>query len=165
MFLSHTSEFAVHPMPHSYIDAAKEACNRDGFLYGDMSLWTAGGAPAAELCRERVGACDVYVGIIGFSYGSPVRAEPHHSYTELEFEEARAREMHVRAFLLADDGDMPPGLARGSHPELGGRQETFRQRLLADDRITVALFRNPDQLKGLVARPCGSWAPPSDHPS
>ncbi len=72
VFLSHTSEFAEwKPRGRSCIDLAKDACSRSGFLFGDMSLWSASPAAPAEVCRARVAECDVYVGIIGFSYGSP----------------------------------------------------------------------------------------------
>ena len=42
VFLSHTSEFAEwKPDGRSCVDLAKDACNRQGFRYGDMSLWSA----------------------------------------------------------------------------------------------------------------------------
>jgi WD40 repeat protein len=149
VFLSHTSEFAAYPRPRSYVQAAKDACNRNNFLPEDMSIWSAAGAPPAEQCRERVRDCDIYVGIIGFSYGSPVRDEPGHSYTELEFAEARNCGLHVLIFLLdEEEGEMPPGPSRGN-PKHTARQEEFRQRLLTD-RLTVARFRNPDHLGDLL---------------
>jgi WD40 repeat protein len=151
VFLSRTSEFAEYPSSYSYVDAAMDACNREKFSCDDMSHWTAVSAPAAATCRERVGECGIYVGVVGFNYGSPVRDEPDRSYVELELEEACRLGMPVYLFLLADDGDMLPRLVRGN-VAFAAAQEAFRQRLLDDDRFTVAQFRNPDQLKDLIGR-------------
>ena len=92
--------------------------------------------------------CDVYVGIIGFSYGSPVVDDPGRSYTELEYDTARAAGKDVRVFLLDEDGDMPPGLVLGD-PKWAERQIAFRRRLQTEN--TVARFRNADDLQRLVA--------------
>lgn len=151
VFLSHTSEFANYPDSRSYVQAAKDACNRDGFVAGDMSLWSAAANPAADECRRRIADADVYVGIIGFNYGSPVRDEPAHSYTELEYEEARARGIPTLVFLLADDNDMPFGLARGNW-KYTDRQEAFRQRLADDDDLVIGTFKSPDALDNLVGQ-------------
>lgn len=150
VFLSHTSEFAAHPKSKSYVDAAKDACNSNECLVEDMSGWSAADFRPAEVCRRRVRGCDVYVGIIGFSYGSPVLDEPDHSYTELEFEEARSRGLHVLVFLLADEGDMQIGLGRGN-PKHADRQEAFRQRLRGE-HVTIREFHNPDELHNLIGQ-------------
>lgn len=150
MFLSHTSEFAKYPDSRSYVQAAMNACIRDGFIPGDMSLWSAADNPAADECRQRVADADIYVGIIGFNYGSPVRDEPAHSYTELEYEEARARGIPTLVFLLADDNDMPFGLARGNW-KYTDRQEAFRQRLVDDD-LVIGTFKSPDALDNLIGQ-------------
>ena len=149
VFLSYTSEFGAYPASQSYLAAAKGACNRNDYISDDMSQWSSGVLLPAEMCRERVRGCDVYIGIIGFSYGSPVRDEPGLSYTELEYEEASRCGLPVLVFLLANDGDMRLGLARGN-PEHSARQEAFRQRLI-DERL-AAVFRNPDHLSDLIGR-------------
>ena len=148
VFLSRTSEFAKHAPNRSYVAAAKAACNTEDCLPRDMTGWTATPRPPAEECRQRVRACDVYVGIIGFSYGSPVSEEPERSYTELEYEAAKAAGMETYVFLLAEDGDMPPGLVLGE-ARWAERQTAFRRRLEAEN--TVASFRNADDLQRLVA--------------
>ena len=74
IFISHTSEFTKFPEKKSFIDAAVAAVNRAGHVPCDMGYFTARDEKPAEYCRELVRKCDVYVGVIGFRYGSPVRA-------------------------------------------------------------------------------------------
>ncbi len=136
-----------------------KACSREGFVPGDMSLWSASNNPAADECRERMAEADVYVGIIGFSYGSPVRDEPTHSYTELEYEEARARGIPTLVFLLAEENDMPFGLARGNW-RYTDRQEAFRQRL-CDDDLVIATFKSPDALDNVIGQSLRKLPPPT----
>src|SRR6476660_669365 len=100
VFLSRTSEFSQYPMPTSYIDVAKAACVTEGFFPEDMSRWSADDQSSADVCRRQVGACDIYLGIFGFNYGTPVRGEAEHSYTEMELAEARDRGIPVFVFML-----------------------------------------------------------------
>ncbi len=90
----------------------------------------------------------MYVGIIGFNYGSPVADDPDRSYTELEYDTAVEEGMPRLVFLLDEDGLMPLGLARGD-PSYAEKQEHFRKRLLHHD-VTVKTFKNPDQLRSLI---------------
>jgi YD repeat-containing protein len=150
VFLSHTSEFAEHPKGRSYIGHAEAACIENEFLVGDMSHWSASTMRPADVCRQRLGECDVYIGIIGFRYGSPVPEEPELSYTELEFEEACRLELPVLIFLLHDEGKERAELGSSDqhYPE---RQDSFRRRLLASE-LTVAHFRNEYDLANLIGK-------------
>ena len=76
--------------------------------------------------------CDVYVGLIGLRYGSPVRDRPEVSYTELEFDTATEAGLPRLVFLLDEDAavPIPPGRLIDGDPELQARQRAFRARLL-----------------------------------
>ena len=49
---------------------------------------------------DRVRGCEVYVGVLGTRYGSPVRDQPEVSYTELEFDTATEAGLARLVFVL-----------------------------------------------------------------
>jgi hypothetical protein len=148
VFLSHTSKLARLPAGRSFVQAALDAAVAAGVLPGDMRYFTADDRSPAQRCEDAVRACDVYVGLFGLDYGSPVRNRPEVSYTELEFltalEEKQRHGMRVFVFLLDDK-------AEGELGPLDDRQRAFRQRVL-DSGLTAASFSNPDALAYLLHR-------------
>ena len=132
VFVSHTSELRDFPAGGSYVAAVERAISACGHVIVDMADFPAADLPAAELCRERVRSCDVYVGVLGTRYGSAVRDMPQVSYTELEFDTATEAGLPRLVFVLDTDAaaaGIPP--SRLTDPESGARQEAFRRRVQA----------------------------------
>jgi len=144
VFLSHTSELARFPERRSYVAAAKDAVTRAGNAVSDMEYFTARERSPADYCWEVVRGCDVYVGLIGLRYGSPVRDQPSVSYTELEFNVATEAVLPRLVFLLEEDP--VPSALPGEEPGFPVRQAAFRQRL-RDSGVTVRAVASPEQLE------------------
>jgi hypothetical protein len=87
----------------SYLAAVERAISAAGHVIVDMADFPAASQPAAQVCAERVRGCQVYVGVLGTRYGSPVRDEPGVSYTELEFDAATVAGLDRLVFLLDTD--------------------------------------------------------------
>jgi hypothetical protein len=117
-----------------------------------MTDFPAADRAPADLCEDRVRSCDVYLGILGTRYGSPVRDKPDVSYTELEFDTATDGGLDRLVFLLDTEvGDVGIPLSRLIDREYGQRQDDFRRRV-QDSKLTTRSFASPDTLQLLVER-------------
>ena len=148
VFLSHTSELREFPAGRSFVDAAEAAVTRAGNAVTDMAYFPARDDKPASYCQARVSECDVYVGLIGLRYGSPVRDRPEVSYTELEFEAATKTGVPRLMFLLDEEAvlPIPAAMLLDSDPDWQVRQRAFRHRL-RDAGIMVAKVASPEQLE------------------
>ena len=153
VFLSHTSELRNFPAGgKSYVAEAERAISAAGHVIVEMTDFPADGRPAAQVCEERVRGCEVYVGVLGTRYGSPVRDKPEVSYTELEFDTAAAAGLPRLVFVLdtaAADVGIP--LEELIDHASGAQQVAFRRRVQASGLVTQR-FASPDQLGRLVER-------------
>lgn len=134
VFLSHTAELRELPRERSYAAAAEAAIIRAGHAVVNMAYFAAQDAAPADYCTAMVATADIYVGIIGWRYGTTVSDRPDLSYTELEFDTATALRLPRLLFLLQEDPDPtpPPDPYRD-------RQEAFRDRLQANGLVMVAV--------------------------
>lgn len=152
VFLSHTSELARYPSGASYVAAAKAAVMAAGHVPIDMAEFESAPGPSADLCVRKVKSCQVYLGVLGTQYGSPVLDRPELSYTELEFETATAAGLDRLVFMLDTDTplrDLPAEFFIDL--QYGARQEAFRSRVRGGD-LTVQVFDSPAKLGQLVER-------------
>ena len=158
VFVSHTSELRDFPHGNSYVAAAERAVSAAGHVIVEMADFPAANQPPAQLCIDRVRGCDVYVGLLGTRYGSPVRDRPEVSYTELEFDTATEAGLARLVFLL-DTGAADTGIPVSAliDREFGARQDTFRRRV-QDSGLVTGSFANPDMLGHLVERSLGELA-------
>jgi hypothetical protein len=151
VFVSHTSELRDFPPGTSYVAAVERAISACGHVIVDMADFPAADLPAAELCRERVRSCDIYVGVLGTRFGSVVPDMPQVSYTELEFDTATEASLPRLVFML-DTGTALAGIPLswpiGLEPD--GRQEEFRRRVQAG--LVTRSFTDPAVLGQLVER-------------
>ena len=151
--MSHTSELREFPAGRSYVAAVERAIMACGHVIVDMADFPAADQVSAELCAERVRGCNIYVGVLGTRYGSPVRDEPDVSYTELEFRTATEAGLPRLVFLLdtrAADVGIP--VSKLMDVEFGARQEVFRRRVLDNSGLVAQLFSDPGTLGQLVER-------------
>jgi tetratricopeptide (TPR) repeat protein len=134
------------------VAAVERAVSAAGHVIVDMADFPAADRPSAQYCAETVQDCDVYLGVLGSRYGSPVRDKPQVSYTELEFDIATDAGLDRLMFLLDTDADgVGIPLSASIDREFGARQDSFRRRVQGSGLVTQ-LFANPDMLEKLVER-------------
>ena len=124
-----------------FVDAAESAVKRSYNAVVDMAYFGPR-AERPEVCIREVTNSDVYVGIIGFRYGSPVRDRRNVSYTELEFDTATEAGKPALIIMLREDAAYDESFYDS---EYGDRQRAFRARLMASD-LTRVMITTPDQL-------------------
>ena len=121
---------------------------RAGDAVADMAYFTARDGKPSDYCQKAVCQCDLYVGLIGLRYGSPVADHAEVSYTELEFDTATEAGLVRLVFLLDENAVLPIPAARlhDHEPDRRAKQLAFRERL-GSAGLTVRTVATPDQLE------------------
>lgn len=130
-----------------------------------MAYFTKRDDNPADYCQARVRGCDVYVGLIGLRYGTPVRDRPEVSYTQAEFEAATEAGLPRLVFVLNEAAAVPIPFARllDGDADLQARQGAFRAKLL-DLGVMAGKFATPDQLEVLFLQALQETRPQADPP-
>jgi HEAT repeat protein len=121
----------------------RDACDRMGVRALMQEHLSAADATAIEVSHDLVDQADVYLGVIGFRYGTIMPGEAK-SITEMEYDWALARRL-PRFIYLMDEGHP---LTAGDVDERRVRINEFRKRL-ESDRVR-GTFASPADLRALV---------------
>ncbi len=150
VFVSHTSELAKWPEDRSCIAAVLDAVRQAGLVARDMRDFTAATQSPAMSDIEELKQCGIYVGVLGFKFGTPMRENPEISYTRQEFEYARSEGYSLLVFLLHEEADGPGKLFIDT--ENGAKQQAFRAEVQNSGGVglTCQFFKTADELHRLV---------------
>ena len=135
--------------------AVCDAINRlDGWKCIAMEDFGARNTDATRFCEQKVGECDLFVGLVGHLHGScPNGPQDGPSFTELEFDAAERFGKPRLMFMASDDFPMP-----GNLREIDAkfeRQKAFRTRV-REDQI-CAWFGEPETLANDVVVSIRNW--------
>jgi hypothetical protein len=145
VLLSHTSDFGNRPARgNAYIDAAFRALDCAEVLVTDMSLLPASECSPKQVSEGLAKDTDLYIGIIGWRYGSPVRESPEVSYTQLEFRTAAEEGVPRLVFMLGEEFK-----SKDADEPTFDRQVAFRNEI-TESGITVQWFDSPEKLEKLL---------------
>lgn len=139
---------------HKYREAAYRAIEGlDNWHCVRMEDFGARDAMADDFCCEKVGECDVFVGIVGLCYGSSAQGSDK-SYTEQEYEVAVATNRPRLMFVAPENFPLPGSLREPD--ELWHKQLRFRTRV--DQERIRDTFTSPEELAGKVRQAIFNWA-------
>ena len=136
-----------------YRDAVYRAVEGlDGYHCVRMEDFGARDWEADDFCRAKVGACDVFVAIVGHVRGS-APAGREGSYTEREYDAAVATGRPRLVFVAPGDFPVPADLFEGD--DVRARQRAFRERV-EGERVR-AEFRTEEELARKVVSAIRNW--------
>lgn len=167
VFISYTTELREHPEGMTWVAAAEQAICSLKHAAVHMSHFGSQSRQPAETCRAEIAKCQVWVGVLGFRYGSLVPGTET-SYTEMEFDEASEKGLHRVVVLLEKGASVGHREDAEKHRD---RQDAFRQRVRSS-QLTVAtvatsaevfvnVFKEMHRLEHLRPEPTVLHKPPA----
>jgi Domain of unknown function (DUF4062) len=145
VFLSYTTELARYPERRPFVAGAESGVIEARCIPRHMGRFTAQTEGPVEYYTRVLGQADVYLGIIGFRYGSLVPGRSV-SHTELEFEIATRLELPRLIFMLDEHESYPIPVDKLFGTKYVVRQERFRQRLTREGPV-AAKVADPARLE------------------
>jgi hypothetical protein len=112
-----------------------------------------------KVCREKVGACDLFICIAGATYGSRSPAGP--SYTEREFNAARLKKKPCLVFLTSEHYPLAANLIESDQDRQC--QTAFRKKV-SKGRV-VKRFSTAEELSVQVVQAIRNWEYSRVHPT
>lgn len=112
-----------------------------------MEAFVASDVEQFEVIKKVIELCDYYILIIGKRYGS-ISQQTGMSYTEMEYEYAKALGIPVLVFALDESVDVPEEKRETEQTKIDALK-TFRQKALTNRLATI--WKTQDELIGAVA--------------
>jgi len=100
-----------------------------------------------EVIKKVINLCDYYILIIGKRYGS-VNLNTGISYTEMEYEYAKSKDIPVLVFAI-DDSVILPDEKQDKDPKMIENLNKFREKAMSNRLATI--WKTSDELTGAIA--------------
>jgi WD40 repeat protein len=152
VFISSTSEFFHYPQTEaSYAKKAHEAVLYTKNRPAHMQFYGPQNEPASAFDIKQVQEADVYIGILGPFFGTPVPSKPDVSHTMQEYYTAKEAGIEKYVFIL-NEASTSNGIPHAAWPQsdLRDRQQTFLNSVCSE--ILFEKFDNPEDLGRKVER-------------
>jgi len=143
-----------------------KAIQRCGFAFEAMELFANAGEPTLEMCHRYLDQSDLYVGVIGHSYGSYPPGMDQ-SYTELEYEYAKKLGIDRLVFVVSSSVaiDRERDFDRDDPWEKQKKRDAFLKKIRADQnapergrgRTGENPYTDPVNLSQVVMQTLSEW--------
>lgn len=142
VFISSTS-MDLHPER----DSAMEQLKRMEIPFAAMEYFGSRNNPPDEVSIKELGDCQIYIGIIGFRYGSLMQNSPK-SYTEHEYDYASGKRLHRLIYLKSEPSSQDDF---DCDQDRRDKLNDFRARFLEGKECTISFFEDARDLSSRIA--------------